>query len=130
MNDRRVRRLSAAGFTIPEVVISMAILAGGLAVLMTTFTMAAKAIYSARNEFLAMNYAREQIEMRRLLVYRHPLLNVGTYTTNAGLYDATLVISNLRTNEKQVEVRVLYTNYVTRSMSTASYFTIMSDAIH
>ena len=121
------------GFTMPEVVISMAIVAGGMAVLLTTFSMAAKAIYTARNEFYAMNQAREQVELRRLLVYRHPLLNVGTYSTNAGLYNATLVISQLtgvRTNEKQVEARVTYTNYVTRSTATAVYYTIMCDSLH
>ncbi len=118
------------GFTLPEVVFAAVIMAAGLAIFATAFSFAAKCIYDARNQMMTLNFAREQIENRRRFHYRDPQLNNGTYTTSTPLYQATVVISNVRTNEKSVAVTVLWTNYALRTACTARYESIIADAVH
>ena len=124
------RRKRRGGFTLPEVVFAAVIMAGGLAIFMTAFSFAAKCIYDARNQMLALNYAREQVENRRVFTFRDPNLNAGTYNVTGSLYSATVVIASVRTNEKSVAVTVLWTNYALRAACTTPYETIIADAIH
>lgn len=128
-SDRRGKR-NRAGFTLSEVLIAAVILGGGLSIFMTTFNMAAKSIYNARNQTIAMNQAREPVEQRRILKYGNPLLNVGTYTVTGFQYRATVVISTGRTNEKTIVSSVIWTNYMTRAASTTRYATIVCHALH
>ena len=124
------RRSRRGGFTMPEVVIAAVIQASGLAIFMTAFSFAAKCVFDARNQMMAMNYAREQVENRRVYLFRDPNLNIGTYNVTSSLYNATLTVSTVRTNEKSVAVAVIWTNYALRAACTARYETIICDAVH
>jgi prepilin-type N-terminal cleavage/methylation domain-containing protein len=129
-SGRRRAGRKRGGFTLPEVVIAAAIMASGLAIFMSAFTFAAKCVYDARNQMMAMNFAREQVENRRRFPFRDANLNTGTYNYTSALYRATVVISTLRPEEKSVAVTVLWTNYALRAACTARYESIICNAVH
>ena len=118
------------GFTLLEMVFASAILVAGLAILLTAFSFAGKAVYNSRNQVQALNFAREQLELRRRYVFRDSNLNVGTYAITSSLYKATVVISSIDTKQKNLTVNVAWTNYALRASVTTSYSTIIADAIH
>lgn len=113
-----------------EVVFATAILVGGLAIFMTAFSFAGKAVYNSRNQIQALNFAREQMEMRRRFTFRDTNLNVGVYTVTSALYRATVQVSSINSKEKSLAVSVVWTNYALKANSTTRYETIIVDAIH
>ena len=114
----------------PEVVFSAVLLALCLAVFMRTYTISGKAIHTARNQSAAVNFARREMEERRNLHFRDPLLNAGTSTATDALYRATIVVATVQTNIKSLTVSVPWTNFNGTATHTARFSTLICDAIH
>lgn len=122
-----------AGFTLPEMVIAAVIMAIGLSVFAATLSMSSKAVYSARDQLVAMNYARYEVERKRDLVYGDPALAVGTTTLSNSLYTGSLVVSYVGTSTSKLKKVTAIINWRNNSANVATnlrFSAVMSSSMH
>lgn len=114
------------GFTLPEVLLAAAIVAGALAGLGAAFMLSQRSAAVARRQVAAVHEARGALEQLASSDFYGAPLTVGRHMLSNGYYDVTSVDSRT----KNVEVRVRWlsprgtTNWVvlTTSVSSAVHY--------
>lgn len=119
-----------SGFTLIEMVIAAAMMAMALAVFATALTMSGKAVQSGRNQLIAVNYAREELESVRTKAFADPMLAVGTTTFTNRPYNGQRIVSLITTNIKSVTVTAIWTNNTAGGAYTARLTTAICSALH
>lgn len=124
------KRNSNEGFTLIEMVIAATMMAMALAVFATALTMSGKAVQAGKNQIVAVNYAREELETVRTKAFGDPMLAVGTTTFTNKPYKGQRVVSLITTNIKSVAITVVWTNNVVGGAYTARLTSAYCSALH
>jgi prepilin-type N-terminal cleavage/methylation domain-containing protein len=122
-----------AGFTLPEMVISALIMAVGLSIFATTLTMSSRAIYTAKLQMNAVNFARQELENKRQYAYGDPQLNVGTTAISNSLYTGQMIVSYVGSSTsrlKQVSARINWKNLAGNVTTSAVLTTVICNSMH
>ena len=106
---RRPGRLDkSSGFTLFEMMVSLAILTVGMAGATTAISMGMEIIYAARNKQMALHEARRQVERVRTLDFASAELTDGKYALYQSAYGGRIRVRDRTATRKDVNVRVNY----------------------
>lgn len=126
-NDSRGRTPSAAGFTLVEVVIAMALLLLALTAFVVSFVQSRRSAGIAENRLEALHNARNQMET----IYNYPFsstgLSLGTHNFANGFYT---VSNNVSARVKDVVLTVRWVNPAGKATSTISLAGSISSNLH
>ncbi len=113
--------------TLVEVLIALVVIFIGIGGSLMSISFANKTAQSTTNQMLAVHNVREQLEVLRSYALNDPLLSAGSHSLTGG---QSYVVSAVTTNTKSIAMNAVWTNMLTRALSTTTVTTIFVDALH
>lgn len=127
---RAAAKRCAAGFTLVEVVMAVAILGFVLGACLLSFSMTMKSVGTARNQMMALHHARFELERLRTFVFTNAALNAGTHSISNANYTGNYTVTSVDSHTKDITVRIFYRNHIRGGLSTNVLTTSMVRVLH
>jgi len=118
---------SAAGFTLVEVVVAMALLLLSLSAFVVSFVQSARSAAIADNRLEAIHIARDEMETINSYLYSATGLSIGTHSFSNGFYT---VSNNVSARVKDIVLTVRWINPAGKITSTVSLAGSISSNLH
>ena len=113
--------------------VAVVLLAVALSLFTGSIVMSSRAVDSGRDQLLAMNYARAEMERLRTLAFNDPEMTPGTYPISNDTYSGTITIASvpgIPNPMKSVSVRVNWRNASIGKSTNMQFSTVFSEALH